>query len=99
MPSGEADGVQVIVFSPRPDAFRRAGGTPVVPLLATGEDVLELDHPGVGKEQGWVVLRDQRRRGNPTMHALLKAGQEFFTDLCRRRHGSSLIALIPESLI
>ncbi len=71
-------------------ACRRPGRTSatvvaraVVALLAAGEDVLELVHPGVGEEQRRVLGRDQRRRRNAAVPALLEVAQEPLPDLTR----------------
>ena len=45
-------------------AFLRGGGARVAALVKAEEDILELIHPGVGKQQGWVIVRHQRAGGN-----------------------------------
>ena len=45
-------------------AFLAARGARVVALFLAEEHVLELVHPGVGEQQGRVVLRHQRRAGD-----------------------------------
>ena len=61
---GVADVFQVVVFAASAYAALRGGGALVVARLAAGEDVLELHHARVGKEQGRVVARHQRGRVN-----------------------------------
>ena len=64
MPGGVADIVEVVVLAAGAHALLRGGGAAVRALLQAGEDVLELDHAGVGEQQGRVVVRDERRRGD-----------------------------------
>src|SRR5215813_412229 len=54
--------VQVVVLAAGADAFLRRRGALVIAPLGAEEDVFELVHPGVGKEQRRVVRRQQRRR-------------------------------------
>ncbi len=60
MAAGEADVFEVVVLAAGADAFLRADGAGVGTLLGTEEDVLELVHAGVGKEERRVVGRDER---------------------------------------
>src|SRR5690606_22741051 len=53
----------------------------VGPGVLAGEDVLELDHAGVGEEQRRVIARHQRRRRHDLVPFRLEKGQEFLTDL------------------
>src|SRR4030042_670070 len=59
--------VQVIVFPRYTEAFLRRGGPLVAPLLQAEEDILKLVHPGVGEQDGRVVLREERRTGGDFM--------------------------------
>src|SRR5215472_5463136 len=62
MARGLAYFVQVVVLAACADALLRRRGALVIALLDAEEDVFELVHPGVGKEQRRVVRRQQRRR-------------------------------------
>jgi hypothetical protein len=53
--AGAADVLEVVVLAAGADAFLRRGGAGVVALLLAKEDVLELVHARVGKQQRGVV--------------------------------------------
>ncbi len=59
---GIADVVEVVVLAPGANAFLRGDGARVGTLFDAGEDVLELDHAGVGEHEGRVVARHERAR-------------------------------------
>src|SRR3546814_20547746 len=61
VPGGIADIVEVVVLAAGADAFLRGRGAGIGALLLAGEDILELHHAGIGKHQGRVVARPQRR--------------------------------------
>ena len=65
MPRSIADVVEVVVLAAGADALLAGGGADVIALLEAGEDVLELDHAGVGEHQRRVVARHQRRASGP----------------------------------
>src|SRR5690606_39983416 len=52
--------LEVVVLAAGAHAALRAGSAGIWPLLAPQEDVLELDHAGVGEQQGRIVRRHQR---------------------------------------
>ena len=81
VPGGEAHVVEVVVLAAGAHALLRGGGARVVALLAAGEDVLELDHAGVGEQQRRVVLGDERRGGDAAVAALLEELEERLADL------------------
>lgn len=60
MARGPTDIFKVVMFAPGPYAFLRRGRARIVALFLTGENVLKLNHPGVGKHQGRVIARHQR---------------------------------------
>ncbi len=92
---GRAHVLQVVVLAAHPHALLDGHRPPVGPLLEAQEDVLELDHPGVGKEQGGVARRHQGRARDARVALLLEVPQERLPDLRRRHHGPSL----PSSLL
>jgi hypothetical protein len=51
--------LEVVVLAPGADAFLAGDGPAVVPPLQPLEHALELDHAGVGEQQGGIVRRDQ----------------------------------------
>ena len=64
MPRRVADVFEIVVLAARPDATLGGDRTPVPALLAAEKDILELHHPGVGKQQRLVVGGHQRRAGD-----------------------------------
>ena len=60
------------MLAARADAALGAGGAVVGALVAAKEDVLELDHAGVGEQQGGVIGRHQRATGH---HLVAVAGE------------------------
>ena len=61
---GVADVFEVVVLAAGAHAFLRSRRAGVRPLVETEENVLELVHPGVGEQQGRVLVRHQRTGGN-----------------------------------
>jgi hypothetical protein len=60
------------MLPPGPDTFLGTAGPQVIPLFQTEKDVLELVHPGVGKEEGRIVSRDQVGTFNNRVASFLK---------------------------
>ena len=58
---GIADVVKVVVFAAGTDGFLRCGCAGIVAFFIAGKDMFELHHAGVGKHQGRVIIRNQRR--------------------------------------
>ena len=52
--------LQIVVLAAGTHATLRAGGPVIGPLLQPQEQILELVHAGIGKQQGRVVVRNQR---------------------------------------
>src|SRR5208283_4874275 len=78
---GEADVVQVVVLAACPDTLLRGCRADVGPRLATGKDVLKLNHPGIGEEERRVIGRNKRGRGHASVPALLEVAQEGLPEL------------------
>ena len=57
---GVADIVQIIVLAPGANTFLAGRGALVVAMLYPGEQVLELNHPGIGEHQCRIIARHQR---------------------------------------
>ena len=55
MAAGVADVLKIVVLAASAHAALTARGAAVARRLAAGERVLELHHPGVGEQQGWIV--------------------------------------------
>ena len=78
---GEPDVLEVVVLAAGADALLRGRRAGVVALLAAGEHVLELDHPGVREEQRGIVLRHERRARDAAVALLLEEAEEGLADL------------------
>ena len=50
-------------------------------LIQTKEIILELVHPGVGKQQSWVVMGYQGAAGNYLMSLTMEKVEKRLTDL------------------
>ena len=59
MARGITDVLQVIVLATGAYTTLAAGGPLVVALLLAKENILELHHAGIHKQQGWIVNRHQ----------------------------------------
>ena len=84
VPPREADVLQIVVLAARAHALLRARRPRVVALLRAQEDVLELIHPRVGKQQRRIVRRHQRRRVHAAVPLALKKPQKIFPNLASR---------------
>jgi hypothetical protein len=78
---GLADLVEVVVLAAGAHALLTRGGPLHRPALAAGEDVLELHHPGVGEQEGGVVLGHQRRGADALVPSLGEEVEENGPDL------------------
>ena len=83
---GVSDVVQVVVLAAGADAFLRGGGAGVRALFLAGEDVLELDHAGIGEHQGGVVARHQRAGFHDGVTVAGEIVEEGGADVVRRGH-------------
>ena len=79
---GVADVFQVVVLATGADAFLAADGAGVRALFLAQEAVLELVHPRVGEQQGWVIAWDQGAGGYTGVALLFEEAKEGFTDFC-----------------
>ncbi len=83
MPRGISDVFEVIVLASGPDTPLTGHGTTVIPAFVPKEGILELDHAGVGKQQGRVVPGNQLARGYTLVAALAeeleKGSADFHT--------------------
>ena len=85
-----ADLFEVVVLSGDTQAFLGRRGPRILPLLASGEDVFELVHPGVREQQRRVVGQDERRARHDTVAARCEEIEKRAAGL-ERGHGSFLL--------
>ena len=85
MTAGEADVFEIVMLASGADALLRTSlPAMVVAPLDAEEDVLELVHAGVGKEQRRVVGRHERGGVHAAVALGLKKAQKGFADVvCR----------------
>src|SRR5271163_3035549 len=67
MAFGEADVFEVVVLAAGADAFLGSGGFVVVAFFEAEEDVFELVHASVGKEEGGVAVGYERGTADAAM--------------------------------
>src|SRR5580658_4995891 len=82
--ASEADVLQVVVFATGTHNLLRCCGAVVIPALRPEEDIFELVHPRIGKQQSGVIRRNQRGRVDATVTLRSKEAQEGFPDLITR---------------
>ena len=58
---GKTHVFQIVMLASGPDTLLRARGAGILAFLQAQEDVLELVHAGIGKQQSRIVRRNQRR--------------------------------------
>ncbi len=80
MPRRVADVFQVVVLAAGAHAFLRRRGAVVAALVEAEEHVLELVHPGVGKQQRRIVVRHQRTGGHDLVALRGKKIEELLAD-------------------
>jgi hypothetical protein len=78
---GPANLLEVVVLACDPEDTLVVGGPVVAPCLRAGEDILELDHPGVREQEGLVAGRDEARAGHDGVAALREELEEAAADL------------------
>ena len=88
VPRGVADIVEVVVLAAGPDHLLRGGGARVRARLLSGEDVLELDHAGIGEQQRRIVARHQRAARHDPMIVRGEIVEEGGADIVARGHGA-----------
>lgn len=81
MAGGESDVVEIVMFSTGANTFLATGGAAVIDLTSSGENILELVHPGVDKQDSRVIERDHRRGRHDAMVASLEELQKTLSYL------------------
>src|SRR5208282_1527007 len=94
MPPRKAHILQVIVLPASAHALLRGRCPLVIPLLRSQKEVLELIHPGVGKQERGIVRWHQRRRMNPPVLLRLKEAQKQLAYLISRAHLHSSLSVM-----
>ena len=89
---GIAHIVQIIVLASGANTFLAGRGALVVAMLHPGEQVLELNHPGIGEHQCRIIARYQRRRGNNLVPLLGKVVQKGRPDVVQTGHIAGSLA-------
>ena len=95
MPRGIADVVEIVVFAAGPDALLRGRRARKGRRLDTGEQVLELNHPGIGEHQGRIIARHKRRRRHDRVAVLREKIQKRGPDLINAAHVKTLLQPQP----
>ena len=72
VPRGMAHVLEIVVLAADPHAFLAGGGAAVGALFVAEEDILELVHAGVGKQQRRIVEGDQGGAGNDLVTVALE---------------------------
>ncbi len=90
MPGGMADVLEVVVLAACTHALLRGGSALIGPLLQSGEDVLELDHAGIGEQQCRIVARDERARRDDLVPVAREILEERGADVVGGLHGQIL---------
>ena len=88
-----ADLFEIVVFAAGADALLAGGGATIAVgrLFHTEEDLLELDHPGVGEEQRRVIARDEGAGLANRVLLFREVGEELLTDFGGKHSAGNLI--------
>ncbi len=81
MTRGVADVFKIVVFSARAHAALRRGRPCVITFVLTEEHIFKLVHPGVSKQQRWIVIRYEGAAGYNLMSLAMKKVEKRLTDL------------------
>ena len=82
------DFFEVVVLAACTDTFLAVGGASVTGFCQTEEDILELVHTRVGKQQCRIANRNNRRAMHGFMAALLKKLYKVAAYLISCKHNS-----------
>src|SRR5271169_4004657 len=90
MPGGIADVLQIVVLAAGAYAFLGGGGALVGPFFEPGEDILELNHPGIGEQQCRIVARHERARRHNLVPVASEVVEKRGADVVGGLHGQIL---------
>ncbi|ABX20098.1 hypothetical protein SARI_00145 [Salmonella enterica subsp. arizonae serovar 62:z4,z23:-] len=76
-----SDVFQIVVFPPRAYTALGSGCTGIITLIKPKENILELVHPGIGKQQRGVIVGHQGTAGNYLMSFTMEKVEKRLTDL------------------
>src|SRR5690606_20036994 len=98
MPGRVAHVLEIVVLAAGPNAFLGTGRPVAGAPVEAEEDVLELVHPRVGEQQGRVVGRNDRTRGNDRVFLRFEEAAEASTAFGRshRMPCAKDVALLEE---
>jgi hypothetical protein len=80
VPGGVPDVFQVVVLAAGPDTPLAGDGLGVRPFILTHEHQLELNHAGIGEEQGGVILGDEGRTVDDGVSFAFKEPEELLSN-------------------
>ena len=83
MTGGVTHVIQVVMLAACAYTFLAGNRAYIVAPVQTQEAVLKLVHPRIGKQQGWVIGRNQGAGGNTGVSLRFKVTQESFTNFVR----------------
>jgi hypothetical protein len=66
--------LQIIVLARNAQTFLNSSSPTIIPMIFAKKDIFKLNHPRIGKIQGWIIGRNQRRRRH---HGMLVPTKEF----------------------
>jgi hypothetical protein len=92
MPGRITDILQIIMLAAGAYAFLRSGRPDIFSFLFSDENTFELDHTGIGKQQGRIITGYKRR----TSHHLMSLFSKIFkkiTSYVIARHKNSISAI------
>src|SRR5437867_4702660 len=83
---GEANVLEIVVLAAGAHTLLRRSRPCVITLFQAEEDVLELVHPRVGKQQRGIVMGNERRRTDLSVSLLDEVVQKFPANLRASQH-------------
>ena len=81
-----ADILQIVMLSPGAHTFLRRHRPVIIAMLCPGENVLELNHPGIGEHQRRIITRYQRTGRDNLVTVLREVVEECITNIVGALH-------------
>ncbi|EPF13534.1 hypothetical protein HMPREF0201_03718 [Cedecea davisae DSM 4568] len=78
---GVTDVFQIVMLTTGANTTLRRSGAGIITLVETQENILELVHPGVGKQQSRIVIRNQGAARYNLVAFTLEKIEKRLTDL------------------